>query len=141
DTELDKTMIESLSDPLLHIIRNSVDHGIESPSERQRKGKPEAGTIKFEAGYSGANVVIQIKDDGRGINPESIRKKAIEKGIIKANATLTEQEILELVFLPGFSTASTITEVSGRVVGMDVVKRNIAAIRGEVSIESIPDKG
>ncbi|WP_233248591.1 ATP-binding protein, partial [Desulfonatronum sp. SC1] len=134
-------MIESLSDPLLHIIRNSVDHGIESPSERQRKGKPEAGTIKFEAGYSGANVVIQIKDDGRGINPESIRKKAIEKGIIKANATLTEQEILELVFLPGFSTASTITEVSGRVVGMDVVKRNIAAIRGEVSIESIPDKG
>lgn len=141
ETELDKTMIESISDPLLHIIRNSIDHGIESPSERQKKGKSSSGTIRFEAGYSGANVVIRVKDDGCGIDTEKVRRKAVEKGIIKEEDSLSKQEILDLVFLPGFSTASSITEVSGRGVGMDVVMRNITAIRGEVSIESELGKG
>lgn len=141
DTELDKTMIESLSDPLLHIIRNSIDHGIEKPDERVKKGKPACGTIALNAFYSGANVVVQVVDDGAGIDPVKIRAKAIEKGFIRADEELTDQEALRLIFLPGFSTCSQITEVSGRGVGMDVVNRNIAAIRGEVSIDSQPGKG
>lgn len=141
ETELDKTMIESISDPLLHIIRNSIDHGIEFPEERKKKGKPSAGNIRFEAGYSGANVMIHVSDDGCGIDLEKVQRKAIEKGIIKEEDKLSKQEILDLVFLPGFTTASSITEVSGRGVGMDVVKRNISAIRGEVSIKSELGKG
>jgi len=141
DTELDKTMIESLTDPLLHIIRNSIGHGIEMPDERQRKGKQPCGKISLNAFYSGANVVIQVIDDGAGIDAKKIRKKAIEKGFIKAGGDLSDEDALKLIFLPGFSTSSTVTEVSGRGVGMDVVNRNIAAIRGEVAIDSEPDKG
>ena len=141
DTEMDRTMIESISDPLLHIIRNSIDHGIESPAERQKKGKPSAGSVMFDASYSGANVLIQVKDDGCGIDPEKVRMKAVEKSIIKEEDDLSKQEILDLVFLPGLTTASAITEVSGRGVGMDVVKRNISAIRGEVAIHSELGKG
>jgi len=136
DTELDKTIIESLSDPLMHIIRNSLDHGIEDTHERIKKGKPKQGKIVLKAFYSGANVHIEISDDGAGIDPEKIRDKAIAKGIISPDKKLTTKEILELVFLPGFSTAKKVTDVSGRGVGMDVVKRKIADIRGEVELES-----
>jgi two-component system chemotaxis sensor kinase CheA len=136
ETELDKTIIESLSDPLMHIIRNSLDHGIEETQERIKKGKPKQGKITLKAFYSGANVHIRITDDGAGIDPEQIREKAISKGIIPPDKKLSNKEILDLVFLPGFSTAKKVTDVSGRGVGMDVVKRKIADIRGEVEIES-----
>lgn len=136
DTELDKTIIESLADPLMHILRNSIDHGIEDAEERLKKGKPKQGKINLKAFYSGANVMIQISDDGAGIDPEMISQKAISKGIITADRKLTHREVLDLVFLPGFSTAKQVTDVSGRGVGMDVVKRKIADIRGEVEIES-----
>ncbi len=136
ETELDKTIIESLSDPLMHIIRNSLDHGIEETQERIKKGKSKQGKITLKAFYSGANVHILISDDGAGIDPDMIREKAITKGIISPDKKLTNKEILDLVFLPGFSTAKKITDVSGRGVGMDVVKRKIADIRGEVEIES-----
>ncbi len=141
ETELDKTMIESLTDPLLHIIRNSIDHGIELPDVRQKAGKNPKGSIQLEAGYSGANVVIKILDDGAGVDCERVRRKAIEKGLIQEEERLTKEELLNLLFVPGFSTSSQVTEVSGRGVGMDVVKRNIAAIRGDVHIESEPGKG
>jgi two-component system chemotaxis sensor kinase CheA len=141
ETELDKTMIESVTDPLLHLIRNSIDHGIESPEARRLAGKPETGSIKLEAEYSGANVVIRIKDDGAGIDSKKIRRKAIEKGFIRAGGELSDEEALKLIFMPGFSTSAEITEVSGRGVGMDVVKRNIDAVRGDVAIESVLGKG
>ncbi len=136
ETELDKTIIESLADPLMHILRNSLDHGIEDAEERVKVGKPKQGKISLKAFYSGANVMIQISDDGAGIDPEMITQKAISKGIIGAERKLTQREILDLVFLPGFSTAKKVTDVSGRGVGMDVVKRKIADIRGEVDIDS-----
>jgi len=136
ETELDKTIIESLTDPLLHILRNCIDHGIESKAIRNELGKPEQGKILLKAFYSGANVHIQIHDDGAGIDTDKIREKAISKGIITKDANLTKKEILNLIFLPGFSTVENVTGVSGRGVGMDVVKRNIAEIRGEVEIDS-----
>jgi two-component system chemotaxis sensor kinase CheA len=141
ETELDKTMIESLTDPLLHIIRNSIDHGIELPEVRQKAGKNPIGNIRLEAGYSGANVVIKIIDDGAGVDCERVRRKAVEKGLLQEEDKLSKEEMLNLLFVPGFSTSSQVTEVSGRGVGMDVVKRNIAAIRGDVHIESEPGKG
>ena len=136
EIELDKNIIENLTDPLLHIIRNSVDHGIESPAERIKQGKSPKGTIIFKAYYSGANVIIKIQDDGNGINPEVIKQKAIEKGLIDKNSELTKKEIFDLVFLSGFTTRTEVSGVSGRGVGMDVVKRKINDIRGEVTIES-----
>lgn len=136
DTELDKTIIENLTDPLMHILRNSLDHGIELPDIRMKLGKPRVGKILLKAFYSGANVIIQIFDDGAGIDPNFIRQKAINKGLISAESPLSKREILDLVFIPGFSTASKVTDVSGRGVGMDVVKRKIADIRGEVDLES-----
>jgi two-component system chemotaxis sensor kinase CheA len=120
----------------MHILRNSLDHGIELPSIRAGLGKPEQGKIVLKAFYSGANVIIQIFDDGAGIDPNFIRIKAIQKGLINPDAVLTKKEILDLIFIPGFSTAATVTDVSGRGVGMDVVKRKIADIRGEVEVES-----
>lgn len=141
DTELDKTIIENLTDPMMHILRNSLDHGIEIPSVRLEKGKPAHGKILLKAFYSGANVIIQIFDDGAGIDTNFIRAKAIQKGLISSEAVLTKKEILDLIFVPGFSTAANITDVSGRGVGMDVVKRKIADIRGEVEVESEPNIG
>lgn len=141
DTELDKTIIENLADPLMHILRNSLDHGIEDTGVRLSKGKPTKGTIKFKAFYSGANVIIQISDDGAGMNPEIIRNKAISKGIISPEKKLSKKEILDLVFLSGFSTASKVTDISGRGVGMDVVRKKISGIRGEVDVESELDRG
>jgi two-component system, chemotaxis family, sensor kinase CheA len=136
ETELDKSIIDGLSEPLMHIFRNAIDHGIESSDDRLAKGKPRQGKIVLKAYYSGTNVFIQVKDDGRGIDVEKIRQKAISRGFISADATLSYKELLNLVFLPGFSTAAKITEVSGRGVGLDVVVKKISEIRGEVEIES-----
>lgn len=136
DTELDKTIIESLTDPLLHIIRNSIDHGIEDPETRRQKAKPEKGTLRLQAFYSGNSVVIQVIDDGAGIDPQKVRKKALEKSLITPEANLSENEMLDLIFLPGFSTADKVSDVSGRGVGMDVVQRKISEIRGEVTLDS-----
>lgn len=136
ETELDKTIIENLTDPIMHILRNSLDHGIEEASIRAKLGKPSQGIITLKAFYSGANVHIEIKDDGAGIDPEKIRRKAIAKGLISPDTILTRKEVFDLIFLPGFSTAANVTDVSGRGVGMDVVRRKIADIRGEVEIDS-----
>lgn len=141
ETELDKSIIESLADPLMHIIRNSVDHGIEHPQTRLKNGKTEMGKITLEAYYSGVFVYIRITDDGQGINPKVVREKAITKGIISAEQALTDPEILELIFHPGFSTAEQVTELSGRGVGMDVVHKNINSLRGSVAVDSQLGKG
>jgi two-component system chemotaxis sensor kinase CheA len=135
-TEVDKTIIERLSDPLTHIIRNSIDHGIEPPDERIAKGKHEEGTIRMSAEQRGGRIVIEIGDDGGGINCERVLKKAKEKGLVDPNATLTDEEICNLIFLPGFSTAETISDISGRGVGMDVVRRNIQDLGGRTTIKS-----
>lgn len=136
ETELDKTIIETLTDPLLHILRNCIDHGIEKPEVREKLNKPEQGKILLKAFYSGANVHIQIHDDGAGMNLEKIRAKAIQKEIINKDTILSKKETLDLVFLPGFSTVENVTGVSGRGVGMDVVKRKLTEIRGEVELDS-----
>ncbi len=141
ETELDKTIIEHIVDPIMHILRNSIDHGIEDSETRIKSGKPEQSKILLKAFYSGPNVIIKIKDDGKGIDPEKIRNKAIEKDLIDADANLSKSEILEFLFLPGFSTTNNISDVSGRGVGMDVVKRKIAEINGEVEIESEVNNG
>jgi two-component system chemotaxis sensor kinase CheA len=141
DTELDKNVLDRLSEPIMHILRNSLDHGIEKPEVRVAQNKTPYGNIKFNAFYSGANVYIQIEDDGAGIDPEKIRKKAIEKGMISANDNLKEKEIIDLIFHPGFSLAEKVTEVSGRGVGMDVVRKKINELRGEVELTTELGKG
>jgi two-component system chemotaxis sensor kinase CheA len=141
ETELDKTVIEKLGDPLVHIIRNSIDHGIEPPDGRARLGKRRMGTIKLSALHSGAYVLIRVSDDGRGLDYAAIREKAIQRGIVSPNQELSEQETMQLIFAPGFSTAKVVTTVSGRGVGMDVVKREIDALGGSVQLESIPGRG
>ena len=141
ETELDKTVIERLSDPMVHIIRNSIDHGIESPAVRMAAGKPKQGTIHLSAVHSGAHVLIRVQDDGAGLDAEAIRAKAVEKGLVQSEAELSEREMWELILAPGFSTAKTVTDVSGRGVGMDVVKRAIDALSGTVEISSVRGKG
>jgi two-component system chemotaxis sensor kinase CheA len=141
NTELDKTVIERLNDPLVHIIRNSIDHGIESPEARLSAGKPRTGTVNLTAEHSGDSVIITIKDDGKGLDKEAIRAKAIEKKLIAESAELGERELFALIFAPGFSTAQTITGISGRGVGMDVVKQSIEALRGSIEIASQKGKG
>ena len=141
DTELDRTIVDEISDPLVHMIRNAVDHGIETPDVRVAAGKPAEGTILLSAYHQGGNIVIQIKDDGAGLRKDKILKKAIEKGFIRRDEPLPDKEIFDLVFAPGFSTADQITDISGRGVGMDVVKRNIEKLRGKVEIESTVGKG
>ncbi len=136
ETELDKTVIERLGDPLVHIIRNSCDHGIESPADREASGKPPTGTVRLAAYQSGPNVIIEIHDDGAGLDVEAIREKAIARGLMAADASLSEGELFQLVFLAGFSTAKSVSVVSGRGVGMDVVKRSIDALRGTVELKS-----
>lgn len=140
-TELDKTVLEKISDPLLHLVRNSLDHGIESPEERIFKGKPQAGQIHLSASHEGGSVVIRVTDDGAGLNADKILKKAIEKGLVPAGAKLNQQQINDLIFAPGFSTADTVTDVSGRGVGMDVVRSNIEEIGGRVEVYTERDKG
>ncbi|SME95801.1 chemotaxis protein CheA [Desulfovibrio gilichinskyi] len=141
ETELDKTVIERLSDPLIHLLRNSIDHGVELPAVREASGKPRRGSITLTAEHSGGEVVILIKDDGKGMSQDVIRAKAIEKGLIAADAELSSKEIFNLIFEPGFSTAEKITNVSGRGVGMDVVKRAIDSLRGRIDIDSQEGKG
>ncbi len=141
NTELDKLIIEDISDPLMHIIRNAVDHGIESPMERIRAGKDEKGTIKLSSYQKGNHVVIEVEDDGRGIDLDKVRRKALEKGLIKSAEGISDRDAIDLIFLPGFSTSEAVSNVSGRGVGMDVVRNNIAAISGLVDIESRPGCG
>ena len=136
DTEIDKTVVESLGDPLVHIIRNAIDHGVEAPHDRLLDGKTEEGVVEVMAFHEGNFLVIQITDDGKGINGEKLIEKAKAKGIIPQNAQLTEQQGIELIFHPGFSTKEQVSEVSGRGVGMDVVKTNIEALGGEVKVRS-----
>lgn len=143
ETELDKTLIEEINDPLVHLVRNSVDHGIETPEERKAKGKDPLGTLILSASHEGNHVIIEIEDDGKGINTDVMKAKAIEKGILteeKAN-DLTETEAFNLIFAPGFSTAAKVTNVSGRGVGMDVVRTNVSKLRGIINIESKVDVG
>ena len=141
ETELDKNLVDSLADPFMHLIRNCIDHGIEMPADRLKKGKAEQGTVKFSAYQSGNFIYIQISDDGNGIDIEYIKKKAIEKGFIQPNSQLSNRELLDLIFLPGFSTAESLTQISGRGVGMDVVKRSITELRGSVEIETEKGQG
>ncbi|UAA38744.1 chemotaxis protein CheA [Paraneptunicella aestuarii] len=140
-TEVDKTVIEELTDPLVHLVRNSVDHGIEMPEVRKAKGKPETGTVTLKAFHQVGNIIIEISDDGAGLNTNRIREKAIEKGVIAPDNQLNEQAINELIFAPGFSTAQEVTDLSGRGVGMDVVKRNIKALGGTIDVRSVPEEG
>jgi two-component system chemotaxis sensor kinase CheA len=141
ETEVDKAMLDDLSDPLIHMIRNAVDHGMETPEERLAAGKSVPGMVKLKAANEGNLISIYISDDGRGINPESVRKRAIERKIISADKQLSEQDTFALLFEPGFSTADKITSVSGRGVGLDVVKKNIEKMSGTVRITSVPGKG
>jgi two-component system, chemotaxis family, sensor kinase CheA len=141
NTEVDKTVIERLSDPITHIIRNSIDHGIESPAVRLAAGKKEAGTIRLSAEQRGGRIVIEITDDGAGINSERVLKKAREKGLVAADAVLNADEINNLIFLPGFSTAEVVSDLSGRGVGMDVVRRNIQDLGGRITLKSEPGRG
>lgn len=141
NTELDKTVMEKIGDPLVHLVRNAIDHGIEPLEERIAAGKPETGTIKLDAYHKGGNIVIEIEDDGKGIDPEVIAKKAIEKGVISDTSGMTDSQIYELIFEPGFSTAAEISDISGRGVGMDVVRKNIKALGGRIDILSEKGKG
>ncbi|MBO6824582.1 MAG: chemotaxis protein CheA [Sneathiella sp.] len=141
NTEVDKTVIEEISDPITHMIRNSLDHGLEPPADRIEAGKPEVGTITLSAEHRGGRIVITIADDGRGINREAVLKRALERGLITENSQLTDDEIDNMIFAPGFSTAEQVTDISGRGVGMDVVRRNIQSLGGRVSIQSTPGKG
>ena len=140
-TELDKTVMEQIGDPLVHLVRNAVDHGIESSDIRLANGKPKSGTITLDAYHQGGNIVIEIGDDGAGINRKAVLRKAIEKGLVDSGATLTDSQVFDLLFEPGFSTAKEISDISGRGVGMDVVKRNIQSLGGRIQVESEPGKG
>lgn len=143
ETELDRTVIDEIGDPLVHLLRNSLDHGIESPAERKKAGKPEEGTIQLRAFHSGNHVFIEVKDDGAGINKEKVLKKALERGIVTPAAaeSLADRQIFELLFSSGFSTADTISDISGRGVGLDVVKTKIESLGGNVSVDSVRGQG
>jgi len=140
-TEVDKTVIERLSEPLTHMIRNAIDHGLETPAERVSKGKPAEGTVRLSAEHRGGRIVIEVADDGRGIDRDRVRKKAIERGLVSPHVNLSDEETDNLIFLPGFSTAAQVSNISGRGVGMDVVRRNILDLGGRVTISSVPQKG
>jgi len=140
-TELDKTVMEQIGDPLVHLVRNAADHGIETAEVRLANGKPEQGTITLDAYHQGGNIVIEINDDGGGIDRQAVLNKAKEKGIVDANTTLTDAQVFDLLFEPGFSTAKEVSDISGRGVGMDVVKRNIQSLGGRIQVESQQGKG
>ena len=141
NTEVDKTVIEKIGDPLVHLVRNSLDHGIETPEERAAAGKPETGTVHLSASHRGGNIVIEIRDDGRGLARDKLLRKAIERGLVREEDNLSDKDIYDLIFKPGFSTADQVSDVSGRGVGMDVVRRNINELGGAIEIESTPGKG
>lgn len=140
-TELDKTVIERMADPLTHLVRNAIDHGIETPEERAETHKPDTATVNLAARYQGGNVLIEVKDDGRGLSRDKILSKALERGVIQSAENMSDEEIWQLIFEPGFSTAETVTDVSGRGVGMDVVRRNIHSLGGSIRIDSTPGEG
>ncbi len=139
-TELDKGMIEKLTDPLTHLVRNAVDHGIELPAEREAAGKPRHGNLTLSAAHEGGSILIQVRDDGRGLNRDKLLEKARRNGL-PLSENMTDQQVWQLIFAPGFSTAETVTDVSGRGVGMDVVKRNILSLGGSVELDSFPGRG
>ncbi len=141
DTELDKTIVDQVADPLVHIVRNAMDHGIEPPDERRAAGKSEKASLTIRASHQGGNIFIELIDDGRGLDRQRILAKAVERGIVSEDAQLSDDEVHDLIFAPGFSTAQQVTELSGRGVGMDVVRRNIEALRGSVSIASEEGRG
>ncbi|MRL68826.1 chemotaxis protein CheA [Brevundimonas sp. SPF441] len=141
DTEVDKTVVERLAEPITHMLRNAIDHGLETPDERVAAGKSAEGTVRLAALHRSGRIVIEISDDGRGINRERVKKIAVDKGLIAADAPLTDEQIDNLIFAPGFSTAAVVSDISGRGVGMDVVKRSIQALGGRISISSVPGKG
>ena len=142
DTELDKNVVDKIGDPLVHMVRNAVDHGIESdPAERLKIGKSERGRVELSAFHKGGNICIEIQDDGRGLNKDAILNKAVSRGLVREGEVLTDREIFAMIFEPGFSTAAQVTDVSGRGVGMDVVRRNIEELRGTVDISSEPGHG
>jgi two-component system chemotaxis sensor kinase CheA len=141
DTELDRTIVEEISDPLVHMIRNSIDHGIETPEVRLQRGKPAQGTVSLKAFHQGGNIVIEVKDDGNGLDRKRILTKAVEMGLVKPDEQPSDSEVFNLIWSAGFSTAETVTNLSGRGVGMDVVKRNIEKLRGKVEIQSQPGQG
>lgn len=143
ETEVDKTILDELNDPLVHLVRNAVDHGIETMVERRSVGKPARGTVHLSARQTGDSIVVEVSDDGRGMDPEVIRRKAVEKGVISAEdaAVLDQAHCLQLIFLPGFSTRSEVSDLSGRGVGMDVVKTNIEKLKGQIDIQSAPGLG
>ena len=141
DVEIDRNMVDRLGDPLVHMVRNAVDHGVEAPDKRQAAGKPSVGIVRLHAYHASGNVVVELKDDGNGLHRDKIAKKAVEKGLIESDKGLTDSEVFNLIFAPGFSTAEKITDISGRGVGMDVVRRNLEAIRGRCDISSTPGQG
>ncbi len=141
DTELDKSVIEHIADPLMHLVRNAIDHGIEMPAERLAKGKPAQGELRLSAYHESGAIVLEISDDGKGLNPELIRKRALERGLINTDQVLTREEAFQLIFEPGFSTKEEVTDLSGRGVGMDVVRRNITELRGRIEVDSELESG
>ncbi|HEU5161745.1 MAG TPA: chemotaxis protein CheA, partial [Thermoanaerobaculia bacterium] len=141
ETELDKMMVEELSDPLMHIIRNAIDHGIEPKDERIRLGKPPVGNVTLEAYQKGNSVVIDVRDDGRGIDAEAVRRVAVARGLLGPNDSIDQQRAVEILFMPGFSTAASVSEISGRGVGLDVVKKNLQELKGTIEVTSTPGEG
>jgi two-component system chemotaxis sensor kinase CheA len=141
ETELDKTVLENLGDPLVHLVRNAVDHGIESGEARKAAGKPEAGTVNLSAYHQSGSLIIDVQDDGGGLDAQKLQKKAVEKGLLKPGANLSEKDAFQLIFAPGFSTKAEATDISGRGVGMDVVRTNIEALQGDIQIDSTLGKG
>jgi two-component system chemotaxis sensor kinase CheA len=141
DTEIDRNMVDEIYNPLVHMVRNAVDHGVESPDERAKSGKSEKATVKLSACHRGGKIVIEISDDGKGLDKEKILEKAVEKGLVKNPEDLSEREAYKLLFLPGFSTAGKVTDISGRGVGMDVVKQAVEKLRGNIEIDSVPGEG
>ncbi len=141
ETDLDKTIVDEVGDPLMHLLRNCVDHGIETPEERERRGKPRHGTISLDAYHEGNQIIIEVSDDGNGIDLDRVRARGIKQGLIGSDDRLTDREIIELIFTPGFSTAEVVSDVSGRGVGMDVVKKNITRLKGVFDVNTVPGAG
>jgi two-component system chemotaxis sensor kinase CheA len=141
DTEIDRTMVDVIGDPLVHMLRNALDHGVEPPDERERLGKPRAGRVRLAAYHAGGSVIVELQDDGRGLDRERILRKAVERGLVDGDRPMSDADVYNLIFAPGFSTAEQVTDISGRGVGMDVVRRNVESLRGRIDIASTPGQG